>query len=401
MWSRIFQRMLTQFVQTGAIEIRLPDGRLLRAGDAAQDPVRLRITDRTVLRRLCLNPELALGEAYMDGTLTIENDDLESMLAVMVANLKSGRRQSILYLQAAMRTALRRLAQYNPAKRSRTNVEHHYDLTDELYEIFLDADLQYSCGYFPTGAESLDEAQMAKKSHIMRKLCLRPGLRVLDIGSGWGGLGISLARDHDCSVLGVTLSTNQHAKSNLRAAAAGVGDRVSFSLMDYRTINDTFDRIVSVGMFEHVGAPHYLQFFQSLRDLLKDDGVALLHTIGRSGRPGSTNPWITKYIFPGGYVPALSEVLQAIEQVGLVVTDIEVWRLHYARTLQKWHERFQDNLDTARTLYDERFCRMWRYYLVASEMSFRHNNQVVFQVQLAKSNTTTPLTRNYMYIPTG
>ncbi len=396
MWSRIFQRQLTQFVQTGTIEIRLPDGTLLKAGDGAAEPVRITVTDRKILRRLCLNPELALGEAYMDGHLIIENDDLESMLALLIANLHAQGRQSVLSLRRALRTVLRRLAQHNPHGRSRANVKHHYDLTDELYELFLDADLQYSCGYFPTGTESLDAAQTAKKAHIMRKLCLRPGHRVLDIGSGWGGLGISLARDHDCSVFGVTLSTHQHAKSNQRAEAAGLGDRVSFNLMDYRSINDTFDRIVSVGMFEHVGTPHYLQFFQSMRTLLKDDGVALLHTIGRSGPPGTTNPWITRYIFPGGYVPALSEVLRAIEKVGLVVTDIEVWRLHYAQTLQKWHQRFKANRNRVRELYDERFCRMWRYYLVASEMSFRHNDQVVFQIQLACTNQTTPLTRSYM-----
>ncbi|MCY4259209.1 MAG: cyclopropane-fatty-acyl-phospholipid synthase [Rhodobacteraceae bacterium] len=397
MWLNIFQRMLTRFIQTGSFEVRLPNGSLISVGDATVEPVRITLTDAGVLRRLCLNPELALGEAYMDGQLIIENDDLESMLAVLIANLKSGRKQPILYLHSATRTALRRLAQHNPARRSRSNVEHHYDLTDELYELFLDADLQYSCGYFPTGQESLDEAQRQKKSHIMRKLCLRPGLRILDIGSGWGGLGISLAKEHDCSVFGVTLSANQRAKSNQRAAAAGVADRVSFNLLDYRAINDKFDRIVSVGMFEHVGVPHYQQFFQTLQNLLKDDGVALLHTIGRSGTPGTTNPWITKYIFPGGYVPALSEIMTVVEQVGLVVSDIEIWRLHYAQTLQHWQRRFRDNIDRICALYDERFCRMWHYYLVASEMSFRHNDQVVFQIQLTKSNITTPLTRNYMY----
>jgi cyclopropane-fatty-acyl-phospholipid synthase len=289
--------------------------------------------------------------------------------------------------------------QFNPAGRSRANVAHHYDLSGALYDLFLDADRQYSCAYFARPGMTLEQAQEAKKAHIAAKLLLEPGMRVLDIGCGWGGMALTLARRHGARVLGVTLSQEQHRVATERARAAELSGQVEFRLADYRSVEGTFDRILSVGMFEHVGVPHYRTYFRTLCDRLAPDGVALVHTIGRAAPPGATNPWIAKYIFPGGYCPALSEVAAAVEKEGLWQTDIEVWRLHYAETLRHWHDRFMANIDTARALYDERFCRMWRFYLVASELTFRLNRQCVFQIQLARRQDAVPLTRDYLHRP--
>jgi cyclopropane-fatty-acyl-phospholipid synthase len=275
-------------------------------------------------------------------------------------------------------------------------VAHHYDLSGALYDLFLDADKQYSCAYFRDPGMTLEEAQAAKKALIAAKLRLEPGMRVLDIGSGWGGLALTLARDHGARVTGVTLSEEQLKVSRARAAAAGLEGQVDFHLRDYRAVTGQFDRIVSVGMFEHVGVPHYATFFATAARLLAPDGVMLLHTIGRNAPPAATSPWITKYIFPGGYVPSLSEVAAPIEASGLWLTDLEVWRLHYAETLRAWQRRFEANIDAVRALYDERFCRMWRFYLVASEMSFRAGRQCVFQLQLAHRQDAVPLTRAYL-----
>lgn len=276
------------------------------------------------------------------------------------------------------------------------NVVHHYDLSGALYDLFLDADRQYSCAYFREANDTLESAQTNKITLIASKLLLTPEQRILDIGCGWGGLGLHLARSHGVHVTGVTLSNEQYKIAEERARTEDLSDRVQFRLQDYRDVVGTFDRIVSVGMFEHVGVPHYKEFFAALRDRLKDDGVALLHTIGRTDGPGATNPWIANYIFPGGYSPALSEILAIAEQSGLYVTDVEVWRLHYAQTLKEWRNRFEANLDRAQSIYDERFCRMWRFYLVASEVAFRHNHHVVFQIQLAKKQDAVPITRDYL-----
>jgi cyclopropane-fatty-acyl-phospholipid synthase len=287
--------------------------------------------------------------------------------------------------------------QFNPATRSRSNVAHHYDLNGRLYSLFLDRDRQYSCAYFPRGDETLEEAQAAKKRHIAAKLCLdRPDLSVLDIGCGWGGMALTLARDYGARVTGITLSTEQLAEARHRAAAEGLEDRVSFELLDYRAMDRRFDRIVSVGMFEHVGVPYYRAFCETVARCLAPDGVALLHAIGRSDGPGSTNPWIAKYIFPGGYCPALSEVLPPIENTGLVTTDIEILRLHYAETLRHWRWRFAANRDAIASLYDERFCRMWEFYLAGAELSFRREGGMVFQIQLAHDQRAVPLTRDYI-----
>ncbi|HEY2444624.1 MAG TPA: cyclopropane-fatty-acyl-phospholipid synthase family protein, partial [Rhizomicrobium sp.] len=358
----------------------------------------MRLHDRLALMELALNPELKLGELYMEGRLTVENGDIADLLSLLMSNLAVHTPRGVLKLERLWRRWTRWLAQLNYSSRARRNVAHHYDLSGMLYDLFLDRDRQYSCAYYSAPAESLEEAQVGKKRHIAAKLNLdRPGLRVLDIGSGWGGLALDLARDSGARVLGVTLSKEQIALSRSRAQSAGLSERCRFELADYRALSGTFDRIVSVGMFEHVGVPYYRAFFGKLRALLADDGVALLHTIGRSDGPGVTSPWTAKYIFPGGYTPALSEVMPVIERAGLIVTDIEVLRLHYAETLKEWRRRFKANWSAAARLYDERFCRMWEFYLAGAEMAFRHDGQVVYQIQLSKRIETLPLTRDYMF----
>ncbi len=401
MWDTLLERQLDSIVKEGRLIVHMPDGRTLAFGEADAEPVVIHLHDPALIRKLVLNAELYLGEGYMDEAFTIEGDDLHGLLTLALKNLQriedEGLEMWHRRLVSGLRTALRRFAQHNPIGRAQRNVAHHYDLSGELYRLFLDEDMQYSCAYFARPDMTLEEAQAAKKRHIAKKLLLEPGHRVLDIGCGWGGMGLTLAQDYGAEVVGVTLSSEQHQVANRRAVEAGLQDRVRFLLQDYRNVTDSFDRIVSVGMFEHVGAPHYREFFRHLRRMLKPDGVALLHTIGRVTPPGATNPWITKYIFPGGYVPAMSEVMAAIEKEGLIVTDIEVLRLHYAETLRHWHDRFMANVDRVREIYDDRFCRMWRWYLVASELTFRHYGQVVFQFQIARRQEAVPLTRDYLY----
>ena len=397
MWTRLLKGLLGGVIREGSLTITLNDGTVLPFGDGALPEIAIRFHDDDLPRRIVLNPDLATGEAYMDGRLSIAGDDLRGFLALIIRNLDSGRGE---YWRQPLRVAqglARRAQQANPMGRARANVAHHYDLSGALYDLFLDTDRQYSCAYFTDPAISLEAAQEAKKAHIARKLLLEPDMRVLDIGCGWGGMALTLARDHGARVLGVTLSTEQHRVATERAKAAGLADRVEFRLTDYRAVTESFDRIVSVGMFEHVGAPNYREYFAKLRDRLAPDGVALVHTIGRTSPPGLTSPWIAKYIFPGGYIPALSETMAAVERERLWIADVEVWRLHYAETLRHWYDRFMANIDAVRALYDERFCRMWRYYLLASEMTFRHNRQCVFQLQLAHRQDAVPLTRDYLY----
>jgi cyclopropane-fatty-acyl-phospholipid synthase len=345
-----------------------------------------------------LNPSLGAGEAYMSGDLTVEEGGLYDFLDVMLLNLEDNPgAHPVMRMRSRLADVVRRLLQYNPADRSRRNVAHHYDLNGRLYSLFLDRDRQYSCAYFPRGDETLEEAQAAKKRHIAAKLCLnRPGLRVLDIGCGWGGMALTLARDFGAQVVGVTLSQEQLTEARARAVAEGLEDQVRFELLDYRSITETFDRIVSVGMFEHVGIGHYQTFFETVSRRLKPDGVALIHAIGRSDGPGSTNAWIRKYIFPGGYSPALSEVLPPVERSGLVATDIEILRLHYAETLRHWRRRFAANRDAIATLYDDAFCRMFEFYLVGSELTFRRSGHMVWQLQVAHDQSAVPLTRDYI-----
>ena len=397
MWTTFLDHGLRSLVAEGDLVLCLPDGSRRRYGCGTRDRVVVRVHDPALVRRLVLNPGLAVGEGYMDGGLTVEGDDLHGLAGLAIRNMGARRGAAWHRAAAGMRRALRAVQQFNPAGRARANVAHHYDLSGELYDLFLDADRQYSCAYFARPDMSLEEAQAAKTAHVAAKLCLRPGMRVLDIGCGWGGMAISLARDHGARVVGVTLSREQHRVAVSRARAAELSDRVAFRLMDYRDVTERFDRVVSVGMFEHVGVPHYREYFEAVRARLAPGGVALIHTIGRAAPPGATNPWITKYIFPGGYVPALSEVMAAVERTDLWPTDVEVWRLHYAETLRHWHDRFVANQDRAEALYDGRFCRMWRFYLVASEMAFRVGRQCVFQLQLARDRAAVPLTRDYLH----
>jgi cyclopropane-fatty-acyl-phospholipid synthase len=397
MWDRLLDSMLAALIRRGTLTLFMPDGTRRVHGDRGDPQVTVRIHDPALVPRLVRTPELAMGEGYMDGTLSIDGDDLHALFAVLLGNWGDGHAHWWMRLNERLRTLLRRAQQWNPAPRSRANVAHHYDLSGALYALFLDPDRQYSCAYFRDPAMTLEEAQAAKKAHIAAKLRLAPGQHVLDIGCGWGGMAITLARDHGVRVTGITLSEEQLKVATERAAAAGLSDRVSFRLTDYRDVRGRFDRVVSVGMFEHVGVPHYRTYFDAVAALLDTGGVALIHTIGRAARPGSTSPWITRYIFPGGYVPALSEVMPAVEAAGLWPADIEVWRLHYAETLRHWQQRFQANRDKVRALHDERFCRMWMYYLVASEMTFRAGRQCVFQLQLARDQQAVPLTRDYLY----
>lgn len=390
--------MLRRLIRIGDLHVVMQDGRLRRYGDGSGPPVKLRIHSPDLARKILQNAELAVGEAYVDGTLTIENDDLYGFLTLGTKNL--GRSDADIWWRrplARLRIVFCHLQQYNPVGKAQANVAHHYDLSGEFYDLFLDEDKQYSCAYFRNPDDTLEQAQANKKAHIADKLLIEPGMRVLDIGCGWGGMALTLARDYGAQVVGVTLSKEQHAVATRRAADAGLSDRVDFRLMDYRHVNETFDRIVSVGMFEHVGVPHYREYFNHLHRMLAPEGVALIHTIGRSSPPGITSAWILKYIFPGGYVPAMSEAMSAIECEDLTTTDIEIWRLHYAETIKHWYNRFDANIETARALYDDRFCRMWRYYLVASELTFRLSRQVVFQFQLTHKQDAVPLTRDYLY----
>ena len=360
------------------------------------DSVVIRLTRPDTGRRMALNPNLAVGEAYMDGGLVIEKGSIYDFLAVVVRNLGTHGHLPLSGLMAMVDRAGRLWHQFNPQSRASKNVQHHYDLDGRLYDLFLDTDKQYSCAYFPTPDATLEQAQLAKKRHIAAKLRIEPGMKVLEIGCGWGGLGLYLAETCGAEVTGITLSQEQHAIANRRAEEHGLSDRVEFHIQDYRTLAGQFDRIVSVGMFEHVGVPHYPEYFSGISRLLKDDGVALLHSIGRMAGPGTTPAFIRKYIFPGGYIPALSEVMPVVERTGLWVTDMEILRLHYAETLKHWRDRFLAQWDKAKALYDERFCRMWEFYLAASEVTFRHWGNMVFQMQLTKQVGALPITRDYM-----
>ena len=390
--------MLRRFIVQGRLTVRWPDGRLSTYEGRQPGPeAALAFNQPRAITAMTFNPAMAIGECFMDGSLEPLDCSIYELLDLLVANVMSGGRNPALAVHDLAGRALRRIAQYNPAHRARRNVAHHYDLNGRLYSLFLDRDRQYSCAYFRRGDETIDEAQIAKKRHIAAKLLLdRPGLSVLDIGCGWGGMALTLARDYGARVTGITLSSEQLAEARARAEAEGLADRVNFELLDYRSMDRSFDRIVSVGMFEHVGVGYYAQFFDVLRRCLKPDGVALMHAIGRSDGPGHTAPWIAKYIFPGGYSPALSEVLPAIERSGLIATDIEILRLHYAETLRIWRRRFNANRDAIATLYDERFCRMFEFYLAGSELAFRREGHMVFQVQITREQTAAPLTRDYI-----
>jgi cyclopropane-fatty-acyl-phospholipid synthase len=388
--------LLRRIVLRGSLQLIDADGIAHGYGDGGPPRVSVRLADRRLERQLVRDPPLALGEAYMHGRLQMVDGGIYDFLELILSNLESEPLPSWTKSFNAARYLLRRLRQFNPSGRARRNVAHHYDIDGAIYDLFLDSDRQYSCGYFTEGAD-LEEAQLAKKRHLAAKLAIEPGQRVLDIGSGWGGLGLYLAKAAHCDVTGVTLSSEQLKVSRERAAKEGLNRAVHFEFKDYRKVEGRFDRIVSVGMFEHVGVNHYGAYFRKLRNLLSDDGVALIHTIGRAEPPTATNPFIAKYIFPGGYIPALSEMVASIERSGLVITDLEILRLHYAETLRAWRERFVANWDKAAAIQDETFCRMWEFYLAASETAFRYQKLVVFQVQLTKRIKSLPITRDYMY----
>jgi cyclopropane-fatty-acyl-phospholipid synthase len=387
-----------RLIRIGDLTVIDADGRThsFSGADAGPD-VTIRLHDRALHRRIMTHPYLAFGEAYMDGTLTLEKGTIYDALDLAARNMGQVDTFPLQRLRDSFRRLLAFIETYNPVERARKNVAHHYDLSGALYDLFLDADRQYSCAYFRTDNDSLEVAQHNKKAHIAAKLCLKAGQKVLDIGSGWGGMGLYLAQTANVDVTGVTLSVEQQKLSEERAKAAGLADRVGFHLRDYREEPGKYDRIVSVGMFEHVGVAHYREFFEKVRDLLHEDGVMLLHSIGRMGPPYGPNPWMKKYIFPGGYTPSLSEVMAAVERAGLWVTDVEILRMHYAKTLRHWRRRFAANRDRAKALYDERFCRMWEFYLAGCEVAFRHMGQMVFQMQIAKRVDAVPLTRDYMF----
>jgi cyclopropane-fatty-acyl-phospholipid synthase len=395
--NRLLHGFLKRTIRKGSLEIVDSAGKATRFGDGTGTPVRIRFNRASAERNVILNPGLKLGEEFMDGGFDFEAGSIYDFLETIFLNITGRHPTRLMQIGAALRFATRRLRQFNTARRAKRNVAHHYDLDGRLYALFLDNDRQYSCAYFEDEEPDLEAAQLAKKRHLASKLALEPGMKVLDIGSGWGGLGLYLAERCGVEVTGVTLSEEQHATSNQRARERGLDDRVRFLLKDYRAVEGPFDAIVSVGMFEHVGVTHYRRFFEVCRDLLKPDGVGLLHSIGRFDGPGETNAWVRKYIFPGGYVPALSEVVPAIEKVGLKVTDIEILRMHYARTLREWRSRFLAHRDEVKAIYDERFCRMWEYYLAGSEISFRYWDLMNFQIQFARHQHALPITRDYMF----
>jgi cyclopropane-fatty-acyl-phospholipid synthase len=390
-------RMLAASVQQGELTVTWPDGTTSRYGDGVGFKAGIRIITAEALRGLVYNPGLGIGEGYMDGGIVPVECSIYDVVQLMMRNIRY-QRIPIIEINTWLGRRLRPILQANKPAHARHNVAHHYDLNGRLYSLFLDRDRQYSCAYFPRGDETLEEAQAAKKRHIAAKLRLdRPDLTVLDIGCGWGGMALTLAKDFGARVTGITLSEEQLAEARARAAAAGLADRVTFELMDYRDMNRPFDRIVSVGMFEHVGVPNYPAFFKTIKRCLAPDGVALVHSIGRFDGPGATNTWIAKYIFPGGYSPALSEVMGPLEASGLMSADIEILRLHYAKTIAHWRRRFAANRDAIAALYDERFCRMFEFYLAGSELSFRESDHMNFQIQLVNQHSAVPLTRDYMF----
>ena len=386
------EAFVSDLFRVGSLSVAMPGGRQITAGDGGEPRVAARVRDVETIAKILASPALGVGEAYMDGRLLIEEGSIHDLVDLATRPRGAPRRRP----GPLWRWMTRMINERNARRAARRNVAHHYDLSQEFYRSFLDEDLQYSCAYFETPDASLEEAQLAKKRHIAAKLALEPGHRVLDIGCGWGGLGLSLAAWTGAKVDGVTLSTEQLALANDRAEAAGLAGRTRFSLTDYRDVTGPYDRIVSVGMFEHVGRPHYQAFFDKIAALLTADGVALIHSIGRAEGPSTTDPFTAKYIFPGGYIPALSEVLPAVERAGLWIADIEILRLHYAETIRHWRTRFAAVRERWAEAQGERFCRMWEFYLSAAEVSFRHGGHMNFQIQLTKRKDALPITRRYI-----
>jgi cyclopropane-fatty-acyl-phospholipid synthase len=389
-------KMLTSFVKVGTLNVVDAEGRQHVFGGTTPGPTaNMRLTDPSLYRKLFFNPELHAGEAYMDGRMTFPETGLRAFLTLFSVNRLALSSQPVQQVLRRISRGLKRFQQANPIGKAQQNVAHHYDLGNPFYELFLDRELFYSCAYFRREDETLEAAQRNKCRLIAAKLNLKPGMKVLDIGSGWGGLARYLAQIADVEVTGVTLSKEQLALAVERTKSAGLEGRVTFALQDYRQLTQKFDRIVSVGMFEHVGVGHYGEFFAKVNELLTDDGVMLLHSIGKMSPPGTASPWLRKYIFPGAYSPALSEVFPVVENNSLWVTDLEFLRVHYATTLRHWYERFEANRSKVAAMYDERFCRMWEFYLVSAEMMFRTGSQEVFHMQLAKKRDAAPIVRDY------
>lgn len=389
--------VLKHLIKKGNFLVTDASGKVFHFGDQHGPLIHVRINHTKWEKEIAFDPALKFGEAYMNSGFDFLEGDIYGLLELIFSNAgASAENEPWMRILNAVRTSTKRLMQMNNLKRSSGNIRQHYDLSGQLYDLFLDSDKQYSCAYFETPDSTLEEAQLAKKRHLAAKLSIKEGERLLDIGCGWGGLSLYMARFLKADVTGVTLSHEQHLVATQRAKDQGLEQQCRFLLKDYRLIKEQFDKIVSVGMFEHVGIGHYKEYFSHVKRMLKPDGVFVLHSIGRNGIPGTTNPFIRKYIFPGGYIPALSEVIPIIEKSGLVITDIEILRLHYADTLKAWRERFLSERDKAKALYDERFCRMWEFYLAASESAFRWQNMMVFHIQLAHRQDAVPITRDYI-----
>ena len=385
------------FKKGGFILIDANGNQFIIGTPASEQPIKVKILDKKLHYKLLFHPDLYLGEAYTDGQLVIENGTLTDFLDLALMNIGRSEFNIISYLINKFRGSYRYLTNFNIIKKSKMNVSHHYDISDDLYDLFLDPKRQYSCAYFKNDDDSLETAQNNKIQHIIKKLNIKPNQKILDIGCGWGSLAMDIAKSAQCEVTGITLSENQFNYCVKKAKELNLENQLTFKLMDYRELNEKFDRIVSVGMFEHVGRKFYNKFFKQIDNLLDKDGVSLIHTIGSVNPPRDPHPWITKYIFPGGYTPSLSEVTTPIEKAGLIVSDIEVLRLHYAHTLRHWKENCIKNKEKIISMFDERFFRMWEFYLAGCEMAFKWGDQVVYQFQLTKNYTSTPVTRDYIY----
>ena len=394
----LLNRLFTKMIRHGELTVIDASGNTHVYGSPVPDkpPVRCRLTTAATARAIAINPALGAGEAFMDGRLIIERGDIRQLVDLVTWNLRWQRDNPIRFALWRQASIAAKIDQINFARRSKRNVAHHYDLDDKLYDLFLDPHRQYSCGYFETPETSLEEAQEAKLAHIAAKLDLKPGQRVLDIGCGWGGMARYLHKVSGAEVVGVTLSEEQLKYARAKAAEMGIADKVTFELIDYRSLTGQFDRIVSVGMFEHVGLPHFREYFDTVERLLKPDGVALVHTIARADGPGATDPWTAKYIFPGGYSPALSQIVPAIEKSWMWITDIEVLRLHYGYTIRAWYDRCEARRAEIEALYDERFYRMWMFYLAAAMSAFNNDGHMNVQIQLTKRRDTLPLRRDYI-----
>ena len=391
----ITKSLLGKIIKVGNLTWISPNGELNTYGDGSGEPIRIRTTNSFSELKFLMDPSVHFGESYMNVSLIVEEGRIHDFLKLIFLNTSSDIDHWVMKLSKIVRKIQNKIRTSNYISKSKHNVGHHYDLSDKLYELFLDPDRQYSCAYFNSPNDTLEQAQINKKELISKKLLLEEGQSVLDIGCGWGGMAAHIYKKSNASVVGVTLSEEQYAYANQRKINEKL-DKVEYRLQDYRNVNETYDRIVSVGMFEHVGTSHYQEFFNKVHDLLNDTGVALIHTIGRLTEPTNNDPWIEKYIFPGGYIPALSETMSRVEKSGLSLTDVEVLRFHYAETLKRWRYNFYDNIDKVKELYDEKFCRMWDFYLSSSQASFEEAGLVVFQLQLSKNKKTVPDSRNYM-----